>query len=221
MNILIVEDEFAIAQRIEQQFLRKGFITQCVTTCQAALDHALIDDFDCIILDRRLPDADGLEVCKQLRENGNTTPILILSALSFLDQRVEGLEYGADDYLIKPFAMSELLARVQALIRRNSSQKNPGIKIRNITLDTRSRSVSVGGNEISLSNKEYCLLEYLMRNAGRVLDKIQIQEHVWGDVMGDSNIVEVYINYLRKKIATDATESPIKTVRGYGYKFQK
>lgn len=222
MKILIVEDERAIAQRIQNGFERMGYTTTLVTTCKHAYEEALGEDFDCIILDRRLPDSDGLEVCKILRDEGITTPILILSAMSHLDQRVEGLELGADDYLVKPFAMDELRARVQALIRRNFSQQNPIIKIRDCELNPQDRTVYIKGEKVSLSTKEFGLLEYLMRNAGRAVDRIQILEHVWGETtIGETNVLDVYINYLRKKIdSEDSPTSNIETLRGFGYKFR-
>ncbi|MFQ6605757.1 MAG: response regulator transcription factor, partial [Fidelibacterota bacterium] len=159
---------------------------------------------------------------RQLREEGRSTPILILSAMSHVDDRVEGLELGADDYLIKPFAMDELLARVQALIRRNSIQNTPNLQIGTIELNTLDRTVTVAGKTVALSNKEFALLEYLMRHAGRALDRYQILEHVWGDTtMDETNVVDVYITYLRRKIDQPGLDSPIKTIRGFGYTFQK
>ncbi|NQU32795.1 MAG: response regulator transcription factor [Bacteroidetes bacterium] len=221
MKILIVEDERAIAERIQKGFERIGYSTCWVATCKEAIENARVEEFDCIILDRRLPDSDGLEVCQVLREDGISTPILILSAMSHLDQRVEGLELGADDYLIKPFAMDELRARVQALIRRNSAQQSPSIRIGKLELQPFDRTVHVDGHQVSLSNKEYSLLEYLMRNAGRALDRIQILEHVWGETtIDETNAVDVYINYLRNKIDNKTEKSHIKTIRGFGYKFR-
>lgn len=222
MKILIVEDERAIAERIQTGFERHGYSTTRVTTCAAAINSVIVDEFDCIVLDRRLPDGDGLSVCRQLREEGRSTPILILSAMSHVDDRVEGLELGADDYLIKPFAMDELLARVQALIRRNSIQNTPNLQIGTIELNTLDRTVTVAGKTVALSNKEFALLEYLMRHAGRALDRYQILEHVWGDTtMDETNVVDVYITYLRRKIDQPGLDSPIKTIRGFGYTFQK
>ena len=221
MKLLIVEDEHVIAERIHKGFQRLGYSTCWVTTCKEAIEIAQVDEFDCIILDRRLPDSDGLEVCQVLREEGVSTPILILSAMSHLDQRVEGLEFGADDYLIKPFAMDELRARVQALIRRNSTQQSPSIRIDNLELQTFDRAVYVDGRQVPLSNKEFGLLEYLMRNAGRALDRTQIFEHVWGEAtIDETNAVDVYINYLRNKIDINSDTSHIQTIRGYGYKFR-
>ncbi len=223
MKILIVEDERAIAERIQTGFERHGYSTVWVRTCAETVELVTIDEFDCIVLDRRLPDGDGLDACRQLREDGQQTPVLILSAMSQLDQRVEGLELGADDYLVKPFAMDELLARVQALIRRNSIQNTPSIHIDDVGLNTLDRTVTIRGKTVALSNKEFALLEYLMRNAGRALDRFQILEHVWGDTsMDETNVVDVYITYLRRKIdSPDRDESHIKTIRGFGYKFQK
>ncbi len=223
MKLLLVEDEKAIAERIIASFEQSGYIVLWTDTCMEAHECIQVEEPDCIILDRRLPDSDGLELCKKIRAEGNATPVLMLSAMSELDQRIEGIEYGADDYLVKPFSMEELKVRVQALIRRNSVKKTPNITIRHVSLKPNERQVYVCGAGVPLSQKEFMLLEYMMRNAGRALDRFQILENVWGESMSDeTNIVDVYINYLRNKIdLEEESTSNIQTIRGYGYKFRR
>ncbi len=221
MRILVVEDEPAIGSYIRDCFEERGYSVDWVTTCEHALETAIVEEYDCIILDRRLPDNDGLIVCSELRGQDITVPILILTALSGIDQRVEGLNVGADDYLLKPFAMDELVARVQALIRRSSYRNQPTLTIRNISLNSLTRTVLVDQKQIPLSNREFLLLEYLMRHADQALTRSQILEHVWESQWdSDTNIVDVYINYLRKKIDSPESPSNIETVRGYGYRFR-
>jgi len=179
------------------------------------LDLSLSEVFDLIILDRLLPEIDGLEICKKIREAGIHTPILILTAKGQVQDRVEGLNSGADDYLLKPFAFEELLARIRALVRRPPQRLNPVLKIADLSLDTNNFEVKRAGKNIELSSKEFALLEYMLRHPGKVLTKDQIISHVWSydaDVL--PNTVEVYIGYLRKKIGEDL----IHTVRGFGYR---
>ncbi len=221
MRILVVEDEPAIGSYIRDCFEERGYNVDWATTCEEALETAIVEEYDCIILDRRLPDNDGLIVCSELRAQEITIPIIILTALSGIDQRVEGLNVGADDYLLKPFAMDELVARVQALIRRTSYRNQPTLTIRNISLNSLTRTVMVDQKQIPLSNREFLLLEYLMRHADQALTRSQILEHVWETRNdSDTNIVDVYINYLRKKINSPESPSNIETVRGFGYRFR-
>ncbi|RMF06257.1 MAG: DNA-binding response regulator [Candidatus Neomarinimicrobiota bacterium] len=221
MRLLLVEDEPAIGSYIQEHFQDLGYSVIWVRTYEDALETAVVEEFDCIILDRRLPDQDGLELCRELRQQGNNTPVLVLTALSGVDQRVEGLHLGADDYLAKPFDMDELAARVQALIRRSSYRNQPNLTIRNITLNSMTRTVTIDQRQVALSNREFLLLEYLMRHADQALTRSQILEHVWeGQQASDTNIVDVYINYIRKKIDIDGQPSNIETVRGYGYRFR-
>jgi len=222
MRILIVEDEKVLGDHIKISMADAGYSCTLVSNGNDALETIMVDEYDCIILDRMLPDIDGLEVCREIRKDNIKTPLIFLTALSEVDHRVEGLGTGADDYLSKPFSMDELLARVSALIRRGAYRQDQELKIRNIKLDFARRSVEIKDEIISLSNREFTLLEYIMRNAGKPLTRTQILEHVWDQNWGsDSNMVDVYINYLRNKIDLDASElSNIETVRGFGYRFR-
>ena len=221
MKILIVEDELIIAEHIKKNFESCGYICYHMNNGEEAIESILIDGYDCVILDRMLPDIDGISVCNAVRAEGYGNPILMLTSLAGVDDIIEGLDQGADDYLTKPYNIDELLARVKALIRRNSSQNLSKITIRNINLDTIKRTVKVDNKLIQLSNREFLLLEYLMRNAGKPLTRIQLLEHVWdSNLDSKTNLVDVYIKYLRNKIdITDLGKSNIETIRGYGYKF--
>lgn len=220
MRILIIEDESKVGRFIQNGLKEQGFTTVLVNNGREGMSKILVEDFDCIILDRKLPGIPGIDVCKNIRSNEISTPILFLTVLGEVSDRVEGLEAGADDYLTKPFSIDELIARVHALIRRTSMQKNPSIQIGNVLLDPIRHKVSVNDVDIFLSQREFILLEYLMRNAGRALSRAQILEHVWGyDFAPDSNVIDVYINYIRKKIDQAGQKSYIKTIRGMGYLF--
>ncbi len=186
------------------------------------LEMGLTENYDVIVLDRLMPKLDGMNVCRQLRAEGVQTPVLILSALGDLPQRVEGLDVGADDYLGKPFAFEELLARIRALARRTPYAMVPDvIEVGTIRLDQQTRQVSVSGQPVDLSHREYTLLELLMRNAGQVLSRDQIIERVWGydaDLAG--NAVDLYVHYLRRKLGRRGEPAPIETVRGAGYRLR-
>ena len=223
MRILIVEDEKSIGQYIKKNLESCGYVCDHILNGSDAIEAILIDGYDCVILDRRLPDMDGLAICKTVREEGFFGSILILTSLAGIDDVVEGLDTGADDYLTKPFNINELIARVKTLLRRTSAKNSPNISIRDVTLDTIKRCTKVGNEIISLSNREFLLLEYLMCNAGKPLTRMQLLEHVWDTShYTDSNLVDVYINYLRSKIDQDSSlPSNIETIRGYGYKFRE
>jgi DNA-binding response OmpR family regulator len=184
------------------------------------LELAASDTYDLVILDRMLPGMDGVALCRQMREDGVQTPVLMLTALGAVEDRVSGLNAGADDYLTKPFAMEELLARVNALLRRRSRdiEAAPELRVGNLALDLVRHEVRRGDRVIELTAKEFQLLEYLMRNSGRVLTRTQILDHVWGyNFDSFSNVVDIYVHYLRNKIDRDFPEPLIKTVRGVGY----
>jgi DNA-binding response OmpR family regulator len=231
MRILIVEDDHKIANAIKRGLEQESYAVDASYDGQDGLGLALTVNYDLIILDRMLPEVDGIKICEILRESGgrntglnHNTPILILTAKDKIQDRVEGLNAGADDYLVKPFAFEELLARVRALLRRPRNVKNNIIKVNDLALDTVTFEVKRGEREIKLSSKEFALLEYLMRNAGRILTKDNIIEHVWNydaDIL--PNTVEVYIGYLRNKIDKPFPKKPplIATVRGFGYKIIK
>ncbi len=218
MRVLIVEDEAHLANLIARVLQRERYEVDVTYDGEAGLARALGGRYDAIVLDRMLPGVDGLEVCRRMRAAGVHTPVLLLSARRELDERVQGLDAGADDYLGKPFAFTELLARIRALTRRGDRPVLPAVlRVGDLTLDPRAHRVERAGREIALSQREFALLEYLMRNAGQVLTREQIRERIWGPAAEpESNIVDLYIHYLRKKL-DDRPESLIRTVRGVGY----
>jgi len=217
---LLVEDELKISAYIKRGLEEQGYATDAAFTGLEALDWAEAVNFDLIILDILLPEMDGLSVCRELRQRGSRLPILILTARDMVDDRVAGLDSGADDYLVKPFALKELLARMRALIRRsNEAPKETQLQIADLTLDTLTQRVKRGGHLIKLAGKEYAVLECLMREPERVLSRTQIAEHVWNyDVFNQSNVVDVYIRNLRRNIDDPFDLKLIHTVRGFGYR---
>ena len=219
MRVLVVEDEVKLAEIIAGTLRRERFDVDVANDGNAGLDHALTNSYDAIVLDRMLPGVDGLEICNTMRSLGVATPVLILSAKRELPERVEGLDAGADDYLGKPFALTELVARVRAMTRRTERPLLPAVlQVGPLTLDQRTHHVECEGQEISLSAREYALLEYLMRHAGQVLSREQILERVWGyDAFPESNVVDLYIHYLRKKLDAACSTALIHTIRGVGY----
>ena len=220
MRILIVEDERKISAYIKRALEEQGYAIDAAYTGREALEWAQAAQYDLIILDILLPEMDGLSVCRELRLRGNRSPVLMLTARDTVDDRVTGLDAGADDYLVKPFALKELLARIRALTRRTLDiPKSPVLQIADLTLDTLSRRVKRGNKIIELTAKEYAVLECLMREPDRVLTRTQIAEHVWNyDVFNHSNVVDVYIKNLRRKIDDSAEPRLIHTVRGAGYR---
>lgn len=222
MRILVVEDEQKIANAIKKGLEQESFAVDAVYDADAGLAFATTEDYDLIIMDRMLPgDMEGLEVVKEIRKEQVDTPVLMLTAMDKLHDRVDGLNGGADDYLVKPFAFDELLARVRALLRRPKQQLDTVLKYDDLTLNPTNFVVTRAGKNISLSTKEFALLEYLMRNSGRTLTKDNIMQHVWdfdADIL--PNTVEVYIGYLRNKIDKPFNKKPlINTKRGFGYVF--
>jgi DNA-binding response OmpR family regulator len=220
MRVLVVEDERKISAYVKRGLEEQGYAVDVAYTGREALDWAEVAPYDLIILDILLPEMDGLNVCRQLRRRGMRTPILILTARDAVDDRVAGLDAGADDYLVKPFALKELLARLRALSRRpTDAAKNPLLQIADLTLDTLTRRVKRGDRPIQLTAKEYAVLECLLREPERVLTRTQIAEHVWNyDVYNQSNVVDVYIRNLRRKIDDGFDLKLIHTVRGAGYR---
>ena len=221
MRILIVEDQRKMANFIQRGLKEEKYAVDVAHDAEKAIYSADINEYDLIILDRLLPEMDGIEIAKKLRGQKIHTPILMLTAKGQISDKVEGLDAGADDYLIKPFAFEELLARVRALARRPKESVGTTLSIDDLTLDTTSYEVARNGKMIKLSSKEYALLQYLMRHANKILTKDQIISHVWNyeaDVL--PNTVEVYIGYLRNKIDKQfPKKSPlIQTARGFGYK---
>jgi DNA-binding response OmpR family regulator len=221
MKILIVEDEHKIANSIKKGLEQEAYTVDVAYNGSDGYDLASSSEYDVIVLDLMLPDMDGLEICNKLRAENIHTPILILTARGEVEDRVKGLNTGADDYLIKPFAFTELLARIRALGRRPTKSIGNTLSIDNLSLNTVTYEVKRAGSDILLSKQEYALLEYLLRHKNRILSKDQLIENVWSydaDIL--PNTVEVYIGYLRKKIDIPfPKEAPlIHTIRGFGYK---
>lgn len=217
MNVLIVEDDNSVARFVSQAFTEAGYATRVVSDGNEALREARSRPFDLILLDVMIPGIDGFEVCRRLRAERVDTPILFMTARDTLDDKIEGLDSGADDYLVKPFQVAELLARARALLRRGAS--SPAVlRVGDLTLDPATRKCRRGGKTVVLSSTEFSLLEYLMRNAGRVLTRSAILDYVWEyDFEGNDNVLDVYISYLRKKIDRGFPKPLIHTVRGAGY----
>jgi two-component system OmpR family response regulator len=215
MKVLVIEDEHKIANSIKKGLVQEGLAVDIAYDGLDGYDLASVETYDVIVLDLMLPGMDGVAICEKLREEKNHTPILILTAKGELSDRVEGLNSGADDYLVKPFAFEELLARIKALSRRPKESLPTVLKVGDLSLDTVSHQVKKSGKEIQLSKKEFALLEHLLRHKGKLVDKDQLIQSVWdydADIL--PNTVEVFIGYLRAKIGKDA----IKTIRGFGYK---
>lgn len=221
MTILVVEDEVKITR-----FIKKGLEMEHYTVDTAydgleALEKAEINNYDLIILDIMLPKMDGIDVCKKLREEKVETPIIMLTARDTVEDRVNGLDAGADDYLVKPFSFGELVARIRALLRREKTVKTTKLQVGDLSLDPATHEVFRGDKEIQLSSKEYRLLDYMMRRPGHVCTRTMIGEHIWGyNFTDDSNVIDVYISYLRKKIDSGFNRKLIHTVRDVGYKIQ-
>lgn len=221
MRILLVEDEKKMSSFIERGLKEEGFAVDTAFDGEMGWDYANTSDYDLIILDLMLPKMNGIAVCGKIREKGLRVPVLMLTARDAVEDKVKGLDAGADDYLTKPFAFDELLARIRALLRRpRNLEQEVVLTGGEVKLDLLSRRVWVGEREVSLSQKEFALLEFLMRKKGDVVSRAQIAEHVW-DLHFDpmSNTIDVFINFLRKKIDTGRDKSLIETVRGSGYRF--
>lgn len=218
MRLLVVEDELSIANFVRQGLNEAGYAVDVASNGREGLDYALAAEYDVLILDIMLPKLDGIQLLRQLRHQGCKTPTLMLTARDTVDNRVEGLDAGADDYLVKPFAFPELLARVRALLRRPPLQASTVLQIGSLLMDTAKHIVERNGRLIDLSPREYAVLEYLMRHPNQVLTRTQIGEHVWNfDFYNQSNVVDVYIGYLRRKVDKPGEPSLIHTVRGVGY----
>jgi heavy metal response regulator len=221
MRILVVEDEKKVAGFIKKGLEEEGYAIDVAFDGREGLLMALDGVHDLIILDINLPKLDGLGVLQEFRKNQGTTPVLLLTVRAAIEDKVLGLDTGADDYLTKPFSFQELLARIRALLRRRVKASPPLLQVADLTLDPARRLVSRGTEKIDLSTKEFALLDYFMRNPGRVLTRTMIAEHVWDyDFDPMSNIIDVYVNYLRKKIDTGREPKLIHTVRGVGYVLQ-
>lgn len=218
MRVLVIEDETKVGLFIKRALEEESYAVDLCEDGAKGLEMALAVNYDLLVVDVMLPSMSGLDVLKSIRRERIHTPVLILSAQSQIDQRVKGLDAGADDYLTKPFAIDELLARVRALLRRGASE-SPGIlQVEDLILNPATRDVTRGGQRIDLTLKEYALLEYLMRHNGRVLTRPMISEHVWNqDFDTFTNVIDVYVNYLRNKIDRGRAKKLIHTIRGSGY----
>ncbi|HOB75568.1 MAG TPA: response regulator transcription factor [Phycisphaerae bacterium] len=218
MRVLVIEDNPKIASLIEEGFKAQGYAVDKVESGHEGENKAAEQHYDTIILDIMLPDQDGVQVCRNLRRRGVSTPVLMLTALSTTLDKVAGLDAGADDYLTKPFEFDELLARVRALLRRGEAQEAAVLRFEDLEMDLVHRTVTRAGQKIKLTTKEFALLEYLMRNPERVLSRASIGEHVWDmDFDNDSNVIDVYISMLRRKIDRAFSHPLIHTVIGTGY----
>ena len=221
MNILVVEDEVKIMRFIKKGLELEHYTVETAYDGEEALEKASINSYDLIILDIMLPKVDGLEVCSKLRGQKVESPIIMLTAKGTVDDRVKGLDVGADDYLVKPFAFGELLARIRALLRREKTTRGNRLQVGDLVLDTSTHEVKRGDEEIELSSKEYRLLDYMMRRPGHVCTRTMIGEHIWGyNFTEDSNVIDVYISYLRRKVDKGFKNKLIHTVRDVGYKIQ-
>jgi len=222
MRILIVEDDRKVAEFLKKGLKEEQYAVDVCADGDEGLFQAQVNEYDLIILDVMLPKKNGFAVCREIRSSAILTPILMLTARDQVEDRVKGLQEGADDYLPKPFAFEELLARIKALLRRNQDYKTRNLAVGDLEMDPISRKVTRQGKSISLTGKEYALLEYLLRNKGRTITQTMIIEHVWDmDFDGLSNVVNVYINHLREKIDKGFSRKYIHTVRGVGYKIDE
>ncbi|MDQ8199328.1 response regulator transcription factor [Pelagicoccus enzymogenes] len=222
MKVLLVEDEKKISDFVLKGLKEHGYVVELAEDGNDGYLHATTQSYDVVVLDIMLPGRDGLSILKSLRKSGNTVPVILVTARSELDERLEGLNLGADDYLTKPFYLDELVARIQALHRRSSGQSLSLMQVEDLTVNLSTREVMRGGDSVELTTREFNLLEYLMRSPGRVLTRTQILEHVWGyDFDPSTNVVDVCIQRLRKKVDAGQETQLIETVRGAGYRMRK
>ena len=218
MKILLVEDEIDLNNVVTKYLKKNGYSIDSVFDGEEALDYLRYGEYDLVILDIMMPKVNGFEVIKELRNNGDNTAILMLTARDSADDKVKGLDLGADDYIVKPFDFNELMARIRAVVRRKYGNSSNRLVIGDLILDTSEKSVTRAGKQIELTGKEYEVLEYLMQSKNRILSRDQIKEHVWDfDYEGDSNIIDVLIKNIRKKIDIETGKQIIYTKRGLGY----
>jgi two-component system OmpR family response regulator len=218
MRVLLVEDEIKMSRAIRRGLEREGYAVDAALDGDDGLHRATEWDYDAIVLDVMLPGVDGIEVCRRLRRAGRWAPVLVLTARDGVADRIRGLDAGADDYLVKPFAFGELLARLRALHRRGARERPSVLAVGDLVLDPAAHTVTLSGRPVELSTREFALLEFMMRNAGQVLSRPAILEHVWDyNYDGISNVVDVYVGYLRRKLEQPPGQVRIRTVRGVGY----
>jgi DNA-binding response OmpR family regulator len=223
MHILVVEDDAPLARIVKKSLESGGHTVQVAVDGQEGLDLGRQRSHDAVVLDIQLPKVNGMDVCRMLREDGNRVPIIMLTARGAVADRINGLDAGADDYLPKPFSLAELQARLRALSRRGQPSDNEVLESGALTLDPAARELRVNGVVVEMTGTELALLEHLMQNAGVVLSRDQLREHVWGDgPEPTSNVVDIYVHYVRRKLkSAGLTEDPIRTVRGLGYAFRR
>ncbi len=222
MRVLVVEDEAKMASLLKRGLEEEGYAVDAAGDGRQALWLGAENPYDAIVLDVMLPDLDGFEICRRLREAGRWSPVLMLTARDDVTDRVGGLDAGADDYLTKPFAFAELVARLRALVRRGASERPAALRVGDLTVDPATRRVSRADVPIELTAKEFALLEYLARHPGEVLSRSRLIEHVWDFAYdGDSNVVDVYVRYLREKVDRPFGRESIETVRGAGYRLRE
>lgn len=218
MRILVVEDQKDLCEIIDRKLKSEGYSVDICHSGEDAEDCIAAAEYDAILLDIMLPGKTGMGLLREMRSKGNSTPVMLLTALGDVDDRVAGLDSGADDYLVKPFDFSELMARIRVLTRRKSNRASAEIKVGKLTMDPAGRRVTRDEEEIQLTSKEFNILEYLLENRGRVLSRDKICNHIWNyDYDGASNVVDVYMHHLRKKIDEGQDEKLIETVKGAGY----
>jgi DNA-binding response OmpR family regulator len=218
MKILVIEDEKKVANFIMQGLQEEHYEVECASDGEEGLEMAIVGEYDGIILDLMMPKRDGISMLREFRARGMTTPVLILTAKGTIQDKITGLDTGADDYLAKPFHFEELTARVRSMLRRSVVEKTTHLKVGDLVLDTISRKAKRAGADIDLTTREYSLLEYLMRNADRILSRSVITQHVWNyNFAVDSNLVDVYVNRLRNKVEANGNPRLIHSIRGVGY----
>jgi len=221
MRVLLVEDDVDVARVVRKGLTEQAYAVDVAESGERAMEMASVNAYDAMILDIIIPAPSGMEVCRTLRQSGSNVPILMLTARDAVEDKIAGLDAGADDYLAKPFEFGELLARLRALLRRGGATLSTVIEIGGMTIDTRSHSVTIDERPLTLTTKEYCVLEHLARNAGRIVTREEISEHVWNEEFDPfSNLIEVYINRLRRHIERVSPRKLIHTVRGAGYMFE-
>lgn len=220
MRLLVVEDEVHLLNIIKKRLVKEHYSVDTCEDGEEAMEYIRMTPYDGIILDIMLPGRDGISILKEMRREGNYTPVLLLTARDSIEDRVHGLDMGADDYLVKPFAFEELLARIRVMFRKHGEVRSQEevFTVADLSVNCKNHEVHRGNKRIDLSSKEFALLEYLIRNQGKVLSRDQIEQHIWDyDYMGSSNMIDVYIRYLRKKIDEPFEKKLIQTVRGAGY----
>ena len=219
MRVLVVDDDRKLARMIARELEEQAYAVDVAHDGEEGLAFAEAGPYDLIVLDVMMPGLDGVTVCRRLRERKVSTPVLMLTARGGVSDRVEGLDSGADDYLVKPFTFRELGARVRALLRRGAASKDPVLRVADLEVDTVAHEARRGGRVVELTSKEYAILEYFVRNPNRVLTRVQVAEHAWNyDFAAESNVIDVYVGNLRRKLADRGDAPLLRTVRGVGYK---